>query len=160
MISRTAEHALRALIVLARRFPDGLVRAEEIATILGAPRNYMSKTLHVLAQRGILTSVRGPHGGFALAIPPDRLCVAEVVEVFAEPNDVRSTCLLGSGPCDPRHPCAAHQRWTELTSAAREPLLRTTIAELSAEPRRGRPTMASDSTQHDGRTLPYQERIS
>ncbi|HEX8906653.1 MAG TPA: Rrf2 family transcriptional regulator, partial [Longimicrobiaceae bacterium] len=70
MLSKTAEYALRALLVLARRGARGgaAVRAEEIADAVGAPRNYMSKTLHALAKQGFVASARGPLGGFTLAV--------------------------------------------------------------------------------------------
>ena len=131
MLSRTAEYAVRAVIVLAREYGHRAVSADEIASILGAPHNYLSKTLNALARRGILTSARGPGGGFSLAVAPDVLTVADIVEVFADANASDARCLLRDAPCDPAHPCATHGRWTALTRSAREPLLRTAISELS-----------------------------
>jgi Rrf2 family protein len=130
MLSRTAGYAVRAVIVLARAHGERAVSAEEIASILGAPHNYLSKTLNALARRGVLTSVRGPGGGFALAVAPDVLTVADIVEVFGDATVHGPRCVLRDSECDPVHPCAAHQRWTELTLDAREPLLRTAISEL------------------------------
>ena len=134
MLSRTAEHAVRAVILLARHYGDRTVGAEEISTQLGVPRNYLSKTLNVLVRAGILTSARGPGGGFVLAVSPDVLTVADVVDVFSEgrPSAV-VRCLLEDAPCDPLHPCSAHRRWSRVTKGAREPLLRTVIGELIAE---------------------------
>jgi DNA-binding IscR family transcriptional regulator len=51
VLSQTADHALRAMLVLARRHGAGPVRTEEIAEATGAPRNYLSKTLRALARR-------------------------------------------------------------------------------------------------------------
>lgn len=131
MLSRTAEYAVRAVIVLAREYGQRTVSADEIASILGAPRNYLSKTLNALARRGVLTSARGPGGGFSLAVAPDVLTVADIVEVFADASADDARCVLRDSPCDPANPCAAHGRWTALTRSAREPLLRTVISELS-----------------------------
>ena len=131
MLSRTAEYAVRAVIVLAREYGQRAVSADEIASILGAPHNYLSKTLNVLARRGILTGARGPGGGFSLAVAPDVLTVADIVEVFSDANADDARCVLRDSPCDPAHPCGVHGRWTALTRSAREPLLRTVISELS-----------------------------
>ena len=131
MLSSTADYALRAILFLARTDGRGLVRAEEIAEAIGAPRNYLSKTLHLLGRAGIVTSSRGPQGGFALAVPPDELTLARVVDLFDEPR-VRPRCMLGTAPCDPEHPCAVHHRWTAITRAQREPLTTTTVADLLA----------------------------
>ena len=130
MLTRTAEHAVRAVIVLARAYGTRPVSADEIASLLGAPHNYLSKTLNALARRGILTSVRGPGGGFALAVAPDLLTVADIVDVFADANIPGARCVLRNALCDPTNPCSAHPRWAEITRLAREPLLRTAISEL------------------------------
>jgi Rrf2 family protein len=128
MLSATADHAIRAILVLARA--DGrLVRADEIAEATGAPQNYLAKTLNALAKSGLVTSARGPTGGFALAVPADSLTLARVVDLFDTPRP-QSRCLLGSVPCDPRRPCAAHERWTAVMHARREPLATTTVADL------------------------------
>jgi Rrf2 family transcriptional regulator, nitric oxide-sensitive transcriptional repressor len=128
MLSQTAEYALRALLYLARG-GNGRVSAEQIARSLGAPVNYMSKTLNQLAKAGIVEGTRGPTGGFRLAIPADELTVATVAETFA-PVRLRPVCLLGDRPCDQKHPCEAHHRWTAVQAAAAAPLAETTIADL------------------------------
>ena len=130
MLSRTAGYAVRAVIVLARAYGERAISADEIASILGAPHNYLSKTLNVLARHGVLKSVRGPGGGFSLAVAPNVLTVADIVGLFGDGNVHAVRCVLRDSECDAGQPCAAHQRWTELTLDAREPLLRTAISEL------------------------------
>jgi Rrf2 family protein len=130
MLSRTADYAVRAVVLLARHHGERLVSADEIASVLGAPRNYMSKTLNALARRGVLTSMRGPGGGFALAIPPDDLSVATVIDVFADTRPVVARCLLEDRPCSLDAPCSAHRHWMTITRISREPLVGTTIGEL------------------------------
>jgi Rrf2 family protein len=130
MLSRTADYAVRAVVLLARHHGERLVSADEIASMLGAPRNYMSKTLNALVRHGVLTSMRGPGGGFALAIPPDVLTVAAVIDVFADTRPVVARCLLEDRPCNLDAPCSAHRRWMTITRIAREPLAATTIGEL------------------------------
>ena len=51
MFGRTADYALRALLLLARERQSGFyLRADEIADATGAPRNYTSKVLGELAR--------------------------------------------------------------------------------------------------------------
>jgi Rrf2 family transcriptional regulator, iron-sulfur cluster assembly transcription factor len=49
MLSQTSEHALRAALYLAQQPAGTLATADAIAGALGAPRNYMAKTLNALA---------------------------------------------------------------------------------------------------------------
>ena len=130
ILPRTAEYAVRAAVMLARHYGERLVRADEIASVLGAPRNYLSKTLSALVHSGVLISMRGPAGGFALAKAPEQLSVAEVIDVFGDVAPTPARCVLGDRPCDALYPCAAHRRWSTITRLAREPLVATTIAEL------------------------------
>lgn len=132
MLSSTADYALRAILVLALEREAPLLRAEEIAARIGAPRQYLAKTLHALARAGLVTSTRGPLGGFALAVAPESLTLARVVDLFDEPRP-SGTCLLGNKPCDVAHPCVAHRRWTAIRADQRAPLANTTIADLLQE---------------------------
>jgi Rrf2 family protein len=129
MLSQTAQYALRAALCLARAGAGQTMTAEAIAGALGAPANYMSKTLHALAKTGIVEGVRGPSGGFRLLISPAHLPVARIVEAFDEP-DRHPVCLIGGGPCDPANPCTAHVHWSTVTTAMRAPLEQTMLTDL------------------------------
>lgn len=129
MLSFTSDYALRAVLVLAQEYDRHLVPADEIARRTGAPRNYLAKTLNALAKAGLVTSARGPQGGFALAAPPDTISLAAVIDCFDEAH-TQAHCLLGTGPCDARHPCQAHREWTRVQKARRTPLTETTVGQL------------------------------
>jgi Rrf2 family transcriptional regulator, iron-sulfur cluster assembly transcription factor len=68
-------------------------------------------------------------GGFTLAVPPDALTIARVIDCFDEPR-AHTRCLLGTGPCDAARACVAHHRWAAIAAARRTPLTTTTIADL------------------------------
>jgi len=130
MLSATADHALRAVLILAREYGTRRVTAEEIADSVGAPRNYMGKTLNALAKQGVVVSSRGPAGGFALAVPPDQISLADIIDAFQPPVQ-HPRCLLGDRACDPSKPCDAHVRWSRITAARRTPFTTTTVADLA-----------------------------
>ncbi|MGK2962217.1 MAG: RrF2 family transcriptional regulator [Gemmatimonadaceae bacterium] len=121
MLSQTSDYALRAVLVLAREYERRSLRADEIARATGAPANYLSKTLNALAKAGVLKSARGPQGGFSLAIPPESLSLARVIDCF-ETRKPHTQCILGGGKCNPARPCAAHDRWTAINDARRATL--------------------------------------
>lgn len=138
MLSQTAEYALRAVLYLARRAGDGPVRVDEVASALSVPRNYLSKILHVLARGGVLSSTRGPHGGFELAVPAESLLLADVVGAFDD-LESRGVCLLGRASCSDRSPCGAHHRWKEVSEVVGSFFRDTTVAELFEEAGAGAP---------------------
>lgn len=132
VLTKTADYALRALLVLARHGVGRAMPAEGISDMTGTPPNYTSKTLYALARAGLLRSMRGPSGGFALVSDPADITIAQIADVFADAPRI-PRCLLGTGMCDSDHPCAAHEQWTRVAAAARAPLLTTTLADLLAD---------------------------
>lgn len=129
MLSRTTEHAIRAVLYLAREAGEVPVPASDVARAIGAPRNYLSKTLHQLAKAGVVRARPGRNGGFGLAVPAGELSLIRILEVFEDPRP-EGTCLLGDRPCDPADPCRAHERWTRVTETSRAPFEGTTVADL------------------------------
>jgi Rrf2 family protein len=129
MISHTSDYALRAVIALAVENDGQPLRAEAIAEATGAPRNYMGKTLNALVKAGVLKSARGPQGGFSLAVPPENITIARVIDCFVEPR-TSTRCLLGNKPCDASNACSAHKLWSNINRTRREPFANTTIADI------------------------------
>lgn len=132
-LSQTSEYALRAVLHLAGEGKERAITANEIADFLGVPRNYLSKVLHHLRQRGILTSTRGPGGGFRLARDPSEVVLADVIEPHDPVSDERA-CLLGRPRCLDSDPCPAHDRWQAVSETLNRFFHETTIAVLLSQP--------------------------
>lgn len=133
MLSRTAIHALRAVVSLAEMATDEYAGASDVAVRIGAPRNYLGKLLRILAEEGIVESQKGKGGGFRLARKPERLTIFDVVE----PIDHVSRwggCFLGRGRCSEQSPCSVHTRWGQVRDQYLKFLRGTTVAELVREP--------------------------
>lgn len=133
MLSQTSEYALQATLYVAMHQNEGPVKLDEIARSLGGPRNYLSKTLHLLARAGVLSSERGPHGGFRLAGPAESLTLLQIVAPF-DPARLTRRCIMGEGECSDETACAAHARWKPVSERMRAFFASTTIADLVANP--------------------------
>ncbi len=73
-------YGLVALLELAALHADGgILRAGEIARRQGIPERYLEQMLTRLRRGGLLRSLRGPHGGYRLARPPEAIRISEVV---------------------------------------------------------------------------------
>jgi Rrf2 family protein len=126
LLPHTAEYAMRAVLHIAAH--DRPVRVSEIASELDVPQNYLSKTLHQLARDGVLSSARGPAGGFRLAIAPERLTLQRIISRFATAGERR--CLLGHGICGRMPACPVHARWAPVAEQMRDFYGTTTVADL------------------------------
>lgn len=129
-VSRTAHQAVHAVLCIARSGDANPVRVDELARMMGCPRNYLSKTLYQLSLAGVLRSERGPRGGFRLAARPQHLTLARVISPFEPRGALR--CILGRAVCSDARPCRAHRKWKELESDVDDFLRTTTIANLLA----------------------------
>ena len=78
-LARESRYAIEALIELASAPPGEMVEAREIAERAQLPAPFLSKILRSLAAGGVLRSQRGR--GFALARPPDRIELGDVLRV-------------------------------------------------------------------------------
>jgi Rrf2 family protein len=97
--------------------PDRLHSVAEMVELEGIPKAYLSAILNILVRYGVISSRRGPSGGYVLARSPSEISLARVVEVLEGPL-FPVVCLgAGSEPClDCNADCAA--RWA-LGSASR-----------------------------------------
>jgi len=129
MISQTGEYALRIALHLGSRAPGTRISAADAAAELDVPAHYMARVLNELAHAGVMTSTRGPHGGFRLAVPPAQLTLADVIAQF-DAVGAPPQCLLRSQRCGVGEPCIAHHEWHRVADGVRRFFKTTTIAEL------------------------------
>jgi Rrf2 family protein len=133
MLSQTAEYALRAVLYLAEQPHGRPVRVEEIGAALGIAPAYLSKTLGTLVRSGVLGSLRGPHGGFRLAVAPEDLPLNRVTGPFDDVGS-RRHCLLGNPECSDDHACGAHHAWKQTAAQVERFFRSTTVADLRRTP--------------------------
>ena len=129
VLSKSAEDALRAVHLLAHLSSDEPVKAGTIAAALDLPENSLSKLLHRLQREGLLTSRRGPAGGFSLSRESGSIPLADVIAPFDDLVEERY-CLLGRPECRDESPCAAHEAWREVQEDLIEFFRGTTLADL------------------------------
>lgn len=137
MISRTAAYAMEAALAIAQQ-PDGEpARAGELAERLGLPGNYLAKILNSLAHGGILSSGRGPTGGFTLSRDATDITVEDIISRFDDVGTSRR-CFLGRGQCSDIDSCPMHEDWKRVSAPIFDFFHETTLAELITH--RGRRT--------------------
>lgn len=129
MISQTIEYALRAMMHLAALDPGATANSEAIAAGTKVPQGYLSKILRDLVVAELVTSQRGPNGGFALARRPDRISMLDVVNAVDALQRIRK-CPLGN----PDHVklCPLHRRIDDALDLIERQFKDTTLGEVLA----------------------------
>ncbi len=127
MLSQTVEYALRAMVHLAGLEPGHSVNSQTIAAQAKIPHGYLSKILRDLAVAELVRSQRGPSGGFALASPPAKISLLDVINAV-DPIARIDKCPLGN----PAHLrlCPLHSRLDHAIALIEQEFRQTTLAEL------------------------------
>jgi len=84
-ISVKCQYGLRALLELAKRKDQGLVRLHDVARAQAIPRRFLENILNQLRLGGFVESRRGKDGGFMLLKPPARISVHDVITFIDGP---------------------------------------------------------------------------
>jgi Rrf2 family protein len=108
----------------------------EIAETQSIPRDFLSKILKDLVNRGLLRSHLGPGGGYSLARDPRAITFREVHEAIEGPVLVMD-CGQGPDVCSKLDGCAQLPIWRELENTIRELFDRVTMDDIKEHvPRR------------------------
>jgi Rrf2 family protein len=83
-ISAKSDYAVRALLELAAKAPD-LVKIDVIVGDQKLPRKFVEAILGDLRRAGIVRSMRGADGGYALARPASSISVGSVIRAVDGP---------------------------------------------------------------------------
>jgi Rrf2 family transcriptional regulator, nitric oxide-sensitive transcriptional repressor len=130
MIPKTAEYALRAVVLLARA-PEQARSAEDIAETVRVPRRYAHKVLQALVRARLVRSQPGPGGGYTLVRSPEDLSILDVVAAVQPIARIRR-CPLGLKSHTSL--CPLHRELDEAAAATERAFARVTIAQLLNQP--------------------------
>lgn len=113
MLSNSCRYGIRAVIYLASRPENGgKTGIKKISKDLNLPTPFLAKILQQLAKKKILSSSKGPHGGFSLLKDPRKITLLDIVNTI-DGQDVFTNCLMHNGSCEgvekDKVRCALHE---------------------------------------------------
>lgn len=140
MLTNAARTAVAAVSRLAEVYDDGdtFLSADAIARDRVVKRPFLGKVLSALTRTGLVTSAAGPGGGFALARPPSRITLADVLQPF-ERMDEDGVCPFGRGVCGSEDPCPLHARLTRAQAPMKRFYSKTTFETFRKSAKARRP---------------------
>lgn len=84
-ISQKGLYALQALTVLARRYPDGVMKIHDIAQEEQLPEKFLEAILRDLKRARFVVSTRGANGGYELQRAPEQIHLGDVLRIIDGP---------------------------------------------------------------------------
>jgi Rrf2 family transcriptional regulator, cysteine metabolism repressor len=143
LFSTKAEYGVRLMVELGRRAGSRAPEEAEpvaLATVAEAellPLSYLEHLVAKLRQAGLVSSVRGAHGGYRLARPASEIAMLDVVEALEGPvapmecfHIEREGRVLCSHETDGDRACATKLLWTRVHGGVTKALSGTSLAEL------------------------------
>ncbi len=132
IFSRQCEYALQAVLYMSAQPKTKFTNINEISGRLDIPMPFLAKTLQLLVQNGILSSQKGPKGGFRLEKSPDEVALFHVVDAI-DGTDFLTSCVLGFPECSSKNPCPMHPEWGQVRDRVYQVLASKTVADFSRE---------------------------
>jgi len=127
-MSKLTDYGTLVLAQLAAN-GTGLMTASAVAdaTRLGQPT--VSKLLKLLTRAGLVVSVRGVQGGYALARSAELITAAEILDALEGPVAI-TACSSAAGICDLESHCRVGAAWQRINRSIRAALESVTLADL------------------------------
>jgi Rrf2 family transcriptional regulator, iron-sulfur cluster assembly transcription factor len=140
-LSTRGRYAVIAMVDLAARArcavpPCPPVCLSEIAASQQLSLAYLEQLFGKLRRAGLVTSTRGPGGGYRLARPANQVPIAAIAaavdeSIHATRCEVGETgCMAGAGPDGTAGRCQTHDLWAELGRQIRLFLEGVTLADV------------------------------
>jgi Rrf2 family transcriptional regulator, iron-sulfur cluster assembly transcription factor len=108
MLSNASKYAIRAMLYLAQNSnPENKIGAKLIAKALETPQPFLAKILQQLATNMIISSSKGPTGGFYLSDDNKQNYLWDII-VCIDGGHKFEQCYLGLSKCDSQNPCPVH----------------------------------------------------
>lgn len=125
------DYGLRAVLDLAAHAPGacGPIQTREIAQRQRIPEQFLEQLLAALRRAEVVRSTRGAGGGYALAAPPEKITVGQVLRALSGPF-VPPELVENGGPSDTVETAVIRGVWGTLREAIRSVADHTTLQDL------------------------------
>lgn len=124
-ISKKTDYGLELMIYLAQNFGQGPISLRSIAKKKKLPFKFLEQVVIPLRKAGLIVAKEGKKGGYSLKKKPEKVSVAEVVEVLEGPVQV-GACL----GCPKAAACGPKDVWVEVGDKVRRTIEGKTLANL------------------------------
>jgi Rrf2 family iron-sulfur cluster assembly transcriptional regulator len=133
MFSKATEYALRATIYIAQKSTEEKkLGIEEISIAIDSPQSFTAKILQSLTREKIVSSARGPNGGFFISEKAKKLPARSILKAMGD-DDVLEKCVLGLKLCSEIQPCPMHSQYKTIKKQLIKLFVTKTIKQLAAD---------------------------
>jgi Rrf2 family iron-sulfur cluster assembly transcriptional regulator len=156
-LTTKGRYAVTAMLDLALHAQRGPVTLADISERQGISLSYLEQLFAKLRRSNLVSSVRGPGGGYQLSRDKQGIQVAEVIDAVNESVD--ATRCQGRGDCHAGDTCLTHHLWCDLSQQIHEFLSGISLADLVTRREVQEIAQRQDLQRSNGKT-PYLDKIA
>lgn len=130
-LTSKGRYAVTAMLDVAIHAESGPVPLADISERQGISLSYLEQLFSRLRKHGLVSSVRGPGGGYRLGRCSATIAVGDVINAVDESVD--ATKCNGKGNCQGGHKCLTHNLWNDLSNRISDFLSSITLSELVSQ---------------------------
>ena len=112
-LTTKGRYAVTAMLDLALNANEGPVSLADISQRQNISLSYLEQLFAKLRRAQLVSSVRGPGGGYLLSRPAEQLFVAQIIDAVNESID--ATGCAGQADCQDGETCLTHYLWCDLS---------------------------------------------
>ncbi len=112
-LTTKGRYAVTAMLDLSLNYGLGSITLADISDRQCISLSYLEQLFSRLRKHGLVSSTRGPGGGYQLSRPANEITVLDVITAVDEKVD--STACEGKANCQGDEPCLSHELWTSLS---------------------------------------------
>lgn len=127
-LTTKGRYAVTAMLDLALNSNSGPISLAGISKRQEISLSYLEQLFSKLRQNNLVSSVRGPGGGYTLSRAADDICVAEIIDAVNESID--ATSCGGKNSCLKGKICLTHHLWCDLSQQIHDFLTGITLGKL------------------------------
>jgi Rrf2 family iron-sulfur cluster assembly transcriptional regulator len=132
-LSTKGRYAVTAMADIARQPHERPVSLGEISERQGISLAYLEQLFGKLRRAGLVSSMRGPGGGYTLAREPSAISVSEVMAAVDERlKATQCSGSVGEGCTHDGAQCLTHNLWERLSAHVHVFLQQTTLEDVIA----------------------------
>ena len=130
-LTTKGRYAVTAMLDLALHKNQGPVSLSDISSRQAISLSYLEQLFSKLRRSELVSSVRGPGGGYELKRGSDEIFIAQIIDAVDESVD--TTKCQGAGDCQGGETCLTHYLWEDLSEQIHTFLESISLADLVAK---------------------------
>ena len=130
-LTTKGRYAVTAMLDLALHKNQGPVSLSDISSRQAISLSYLEQLFSKLRRSELVSSVRGPGGGYELKRGSGEIFIAQIIDAVDESVD--TTKCQGAGDCQGGETCLTHYLWEDLSEQIHTFLESISLADLVAK---------------------------